>query len=441
MATNVATSNIKIEMVDFNQDLTIQYATIPTLFESQSPERQTTSVETQLSTEDEIRRFKGTIIDTKTNKIVHTGSFFPYEYISDEKEKCEEKMALLNHKFEDMNIQYSYEGTVIRIFYHCNKWYVSTHRKLDAARSKWGSDKSFKFLFEEALKESYNLTLTELFSLLNLRCQYTFMLMADENTRFVCQTNHHSKKVYFLSSTDPEVDMIKINFLPKPDVTFNTLNDAFNFVDGMVYPFLYQGLLLVHINGSQYRIINKEYANLFKVRNNEQSIPYRYLQLKTQNNQEAIENLKMLYPQHIPTFESHDKNVEKLVDIIYQEYTLRKQRNLLPADLTTVAQIDQKLYLFIKNRLFKFNGVVTPEIILELLWMEEPSNINHMIRMVKYNQRKEIDKQKLIVNLEMVNTPTNNIALKVDCAPKKKKIKYVKVPIEFSEFRCRKRLF
>jgi hypothetical protein len=210
----------------------------------------------------------------------------------------------------------------------------------------------------------------------------------------------------------------------------------------MTYPFTYQGFLLVHPDGSQYRIISDEYAKLFKVRNNEQSIPYRYIQLKGQNNHESIELLKKLFPQHNSTFESHEKNIEKLVDIIYHEYNKRKQRSLLPSDLSTVQQIDQKLYLFIKNRLLGIRGTtVTPEKILELLWSEDPSNLNHMIRMVKFNQRKESEEQKLIINFEKVNltqTPTSLIPTAGVCAPKKKRAKYTKVPVEFS---CRKKLF
>jgi hypothetical protein len=434
-----------IEVVDSNQDLTIQCATIQSLFECSSPSKKDQE-KIQFSTiagqsiENELRRCRGTIIDNKTNQVVQEGSFFPYEFTQSEQQQCKEKMVELNHKLEDMNVQYSFEGTIIRIFYY-KQWYVSTHRKLDSGRSKWGSNNSFKFLFEEGLKESYNISLKDLFIRLNLRCQYTFMLMADENTRFVCVPNH-PKKVYFVGSNDPESKYLKIDGLPKPSNQFDVVDQIFDFVQGMTYPFTYQGFLLVHPDGSQYRIISDEYAKLFKVRNNEQSIPYRYIQLKGQNNHESIELLKKLFPQHNSTFESHEKNIEKLVDIIYHEYNKRKQRSLLPSDLSTVQQIDQKLYLFIKNRLLGIRGTtVTPEKILELLWSEDPSNLNHMIRMVKFNQRKESEEQKLIINFEKVNltqTPTSLIPTAGVCAPKKKRAKYTKVPVEFS---CRKKLF
>lgn len=429
-----------IESVDSNQHLTIQCATIDSLFEGSSPKnpQKTLSVlDDQMNClfEDKLRRYRGTVIDIKTKDIVKEGSFFPYEFTEDEQQKCEEKMDSLDHKFEDFNIEYSCEGTIIRIFYHNQQWYISTHRKLDAERSKWGSNNSFKFLFEQGLKESYNLSLKDLLARLNLRCQYTFMLMADESTKFACVPNH-SKRIYLIGTTDPDIAFLQIDKLPRPQNTFKTLTDIFTFVKGMKYPFKYQGLLLVHTNGSQYRIISNEYSKLFKVRNNEQSIPYRYLQLKGQNDLESVELLKQLFPQHIATFEAYETYVSQLVDIIFYEYNKRKHRSS-----TSIEQIDQKLYLFIKNKLLKTCDIVTPDYILKLLWLEESSNLNRMIRMVKHNQKKEEYEQKLIVDLEKVNlnlTPDNPIPKQKIGAPKRKKVKYTSIPIDFS---CRKRLF
>ncbi|CCV01793.1 immediate early protein ICP-46 [Invertebrate iridescent virus 22] len=432
-----------VEVVDSNEELTIQCATIKSLFELSSPTKRNDVENVQFSTdnclfEDKLRRYRGTIIDNKTKNIVQEGSFFPYEFTHTEQEECVTKMANLKHDFKDMNIEYSYEGTIIRIFYH-KKWYISTHRKLDSGRSKWGSNNSFKFLFEEGLKESYNLSLKDLFAKLNLRCQYTFMIMADKNTRFVCTPNF-DKKVYFVGSNDSACN-IKIDALPKPSEKFETLKEVFEFVEKMRYPFTYQGLLLVHSQGSQYRIISDEYATYFKVRNNEQSIPYRYLQLKHQNDQVSIELLKKLFPDYISTFELNEQYIVKLVDVLMSEYNKRKQRSLLPNDLTTVQQIDQKLYLFIKTKLLVLPNVTTDKI-LELLWLEEPSNINQMIRMMKFNELKEKkEEQKLIINMEKIDlntTPNNPIPTTSTVAPKKKKTKFTKVPIEFT---CRKKLF
>jgi hypothetical protein len=402
-------SVLSYETVDCNQDLTIKCANIKSLFESQSSPLR---IQQEYNIpEDEIRRIRGVIIDNKTNQVVHKGNFFPYEYTESEQDKCISKMEELNHNFNDLTVQYSFEGTIIRIFYY-KKWYFSTHRKLDSGTSKWGSNKSFKCLFEEGLKEGYNISLKDLLNFLNLRCQYTFMVVADENTRFVC-TSDLSKKVYFVDSNDPNISL-KVDKLPSPNNEFNSLTQIFEYVKCMTYPFTHQGILLTHVDGSQYRIISDEYAKLFKVRNNEQSIPYRYIQLKTENNLEYVDLLKKLFPKYLSIFEEYDKYIKILVDTLYIESTKRKSnfaRDNLP-------QIDQKFYLFIKNKLLKVDKI-THEQVEKFLMMEEPSYINQMIRTIKYNQRKE-EKDKLTINFVNV--------IDDDKLEKKKKIKYTRIP-------------
>jgi hypothetical protein len=403
-----------IENVDYNSSLILQCAV----------NGEENSLYKDL-TEDEIRKVRGTIISKDTQKIVCNGGVFPYEFTENEKDEFIEKMAELNHKLEDMDIDYSYECTIIRVFYY-NKWYISTHRKLDSDRSKWGSNNSFKYLFEKGLKESYNLDLKDLLNSLNLRCQYTFMLMADENTRFVCNVKS-GKNVYFIGSDDHDFNL-NIERCDKPLLSLNA-DCIFKAVSELKYPFDYQGILLTHKSGSQYRIINSEYLRLFNVRNNEQSVPFRYLQLKAQNQPEMIKDLEMLYPKYIPTFEEYNKNVIKLSGIVYHHYLKRKNGSVME-------QIDQRIYLFIKNKLLKLTSV-TETTVLDLLWKEEPSNLNHMIKFVK-RMEKSITFQLNKLDLNGCLTPSDQPIIKQQANAPKKRVKYTNVMMEFST--CRRKL-
>lgn len=422
--------NITVDIVDSTPELSLQCATIQNVYESGSPKPDLKKpTESQLAidllTEDEVRRIRGTVIDNRTKRVVHPGGFFPYEFTEIDREKFDQKTTELHQNFNDMTVGYSFEGTIIRIFYH-NKWYVSTHRKLDANRSKWGSDKSFKILFESGLQDSYGLTLQQLINRLNLRCHYTFMVMADANTRFVCEVGD-GKKVYLVGTNDP-APSVNIDPLPVPNVKFETVDCVFNYVKEMTYPFAYQGLLLVHRSGSQYRVINSEYGKLFQVRNNEQSIPFRYLQLKTENASETIDNLKKLFPTYIPIFEQQDGYVDQLADFIHVEYTKRKQNN----PNNPIGPIDQHIYLFIKNRLMQHQNV-TQNQIKEILWSEKPSHLNKMVRLIKYQNKKE--QTKLVVEFDKIDLSPKTVVLN---APKKKKVKYIQIPVSLT---CRKQLF
>ena len=68
----------------------------------------------------------------------------------------------------------SYEGTVLRVWYYEGLgWFLSTHRKLSAAKSKWGHDQTFKQLFDRALR------------VLNLNWD-SFTATLDTNKIYVC---------------------------------------------------------------------------------------------------------------------------------------------------------------------------------------------------------------------------------------------------------------
>jgi hypothetical protein len=149
-----------------------------------------------------------------------------------------------------------------------------------------------------------------------------------------------------------------------------------------------------------------------------------------------IDKLKQLYPQYIPTFNLYNEYISKLAELIIQEYNKRKEKSLLPENLNNITQIDQRLYLFIKNKLIN-KGPVSQEKILYLLLLEEPSNLNNMIKVVKKHEK---EAQKLIIDLSKVDlnkTSNNSIPESSTNAPKKKRV-FTRVPIEYN---CKKKLF
>ena len=50
----------------------------------------------------------------------------------------------------------AYEGCLLRLFNFNNKWFLSTHKKINAFRSKWSSKDSFGLMFQNALQYEYN---------------------------------------------------------------------------------------------------------------------------------------------------------------------------------------------------------------------------------------------------------------------------------------------
>ena len=76
---------------------------------------------------------------------------FPYapEYNEYQTEELEEFIQPI---LKDSAIFDAHEGALIRMFFFLDKWYISTHRKLNAFKSKWASRDSFGTLFKRALE-------------------------------------------------------------------------------------------------------------------------------------------------------------------------------------------------------------------------------------------------------------------------------------------------
>lgn len=98
---------------------------------------------------DLVKNCRGVVFNGE--KVIMRG--FPYteEYTTDES-----SYRQFSETVGDDVTKYRYfdahEGALLRVFYWQDKWYISTHRKLDAFRSKWASKESFGQMFKNALE-------------------------------------------------------------------------------------------------------------------------------------------------------------------------------------------------------------------------------------------------------------------------------------------------
>ena len=96
---------------------------------------------------------------------------------------------LLKYQTENKIITKCYEGTLLSVFYHNNKWYVSTRRCLNSNESIWG-DKSHFDMFMDALNEDFN-TFT---NKLNKDNCYYFVLIHYQNKNIVDYESEFGKE-------------------------------------------------------------------------------------------------------------------------------------------------------------------------------------------------------------------------------------------------------
>jgi hypothetical protein len=111
-----------------------------------------------------------------------------------------ELQSVIQPDFSKCEFYDAHEGAIVRMFYFKNRWYICTHRKLDAFRSKWSSKHSFGASFKLALETEVenNSQLSAVLpttsenvlerfqSILDTTKQYMFLVRHNVENRIVC---------------------------------------------------------------------------------------------------------------------------------------------------------------------------------------------------------------------------------------------------------------
>lgn len=287
----------------------------------------------------------------------------------------------INNNTQKYTFYHSNEGTLIRVFY-CEtntKWYVTTHRKLDAFRSRWGSAKSFGELFEEALGNN-GTSITSLTEKLDKRNVYLFLLSSTSQTRMVCAA---PEKIYVLHvGTLVNGQTYSVDYsvgIPVPFPIQLDARDIASYAESLD-PRYYQGVIAFSESGDQIKIVNTNYKIYSQARGNEPSVMFRYLKIRSN----ATYNRMMfeLYPDYKTNFVAYENIIYKIAKTIHAAYINRfvnKQQVV----------VSQEEYRFVKEcHSFHIkdreHNKVTLAFVLSVLSMPEyVSTLNSIIKKLK----------------------------------------------------------
>lgn len=221
----------------------------------------------------------------------------------------------------------SYEGTVLRVWNHPEVgWFLSTHRKFSAAKSKWGHNQTFSQLFQRALSAINLGTWEEFTARLDPSKIYVILLRSFHENRKVC-LGLPEPTLYLIGTFDRTANF-KFEFtnesdiLPAPEeiTTIQSPDDLVAHVNVMD-PRMYQGVVMLNPDGSSGKVVNMEYDRLDKIRNNEPNVLYRFVQLRFQPEQLAV--FVQLYPEHQAKFQEWDDVMNKVAHNILRKYIER----------------------------------------------------------------------------------------------------------------------
>ena len=338
---------------------------------------------------------------------------FPYTIEYTENENQTDINENIVSVFDQCSFYEAYEGSLIRMFHYSDKWFLTTNRKLDAFRSKWASKESFGSFFKQALETEFetnerlksavsvdreNDDVIERFqSILDKSKQYMFLLLNNNDNRIVCSSPvrptvfHVGTFINFELNTE---DDIYLNYPKK--LEFKNINELYKYTDTIDYRHL-QGVIVFAPNNLQYKILNEEYYELYKIRGNEPSIKFRYLQVRM--NKKYNEGLKYLYPEYKDAFAEYENYIYDIANSIIGSYIDRFiKKNYVTVPLEEFQVVRECHSWHLQDRLF---NKINLNKVIDILNQQPATNINRMIRkriMEKTNPEKSKQLNENITN-------------------------------------------
>lgn len=273
----------------------------------------------------------------------------------------------------------SYEGTLLRLFYNDinNKWYLSTHRKLDASKSFWGSSETFGDRFNRFINSKD-------YELLDKNLNYMFLITPTESNRIVCTNNLN--KIIHVGTYDKNFNLsfeydIKIE-RPK-EFRFSSYEEFIKQVEDIDIT-SFQGIIISNIKTQQnIKILNSKYYYYNNIRGNVASINFRYLQIR--QDPDMKQELMRMYPDYVINFEQYENYLKKSVHNIHKNYILRFVKH-------QYVTVSQEEHVIIKlchewHKQDKKKNIVTKAKIIEIINGQTPVHLNRIIKLYKNEEK------------------------------------------------------
>jgi hypothetical protein len=133
-----------------------------------------------------------------------------------------------NSNWSNIVIQPCYEGTLLLVFNHNDKWYISTRRCLNAENSNWIKNLSYNKMFFDAMNNKFKL------EDLNKDYCYHFVLVHYKNKNIVNYSNlkPYYKELYQVMTTEKytlnEVEATVPNIMKVESKNFNDIDELLN---------------------------------------------------------------------------------------------------------------------------------------------------------------------------------------------------------------------
>lgn len=356
-----------IQIVDVNDDLELHHAVVCDDFSS-----------------DEIKAVRGHI-KTLDGKLVCKSFAYTPEILSSNAELVD---RFIKPFVEASAAAFtSFEGSLLRVWCFGDKWWISTHRRIDAFRSRWGSDISYGELFIQALTRN-SLNFDEWTSTLDKNNIYTFLLRNGRKNRIVC--DKYELPEIFLVGTFKRSDEGEFTYVDAsvsndtklqstPRVEYSSLEDIIAKVNSSD-PKADQGVVFIDKNGASAKLVNPAYDKLARLRNNEPSIIAAYAKLRT--TEQRAEFLE-LYSDLVEEFTRFETILDDICNNILRKYINRfiyRRVAILPPDQYGIMNNIHQMYLQSKRQNQSQKFKVDLELVRKVVFEQPAGNLVSMWR-------------------------------------------------------------
>jgi hypothetical protein len=310
------------------------------------------------------------------------------EYTQNDKALVE---TLIKNGGDNVKVFDSHEGCLLRLFFH-KKWYLVTHRRLDACKSRWSSTEYWGEMFKTALTMNYD----KFVDSLDKTLIYFFVVRNNSENRIVCVPPEKST-VYHVGTMLPNSDKgtgdlrtwttvfdIDIGITTPTEHVDTNVETLISYVEKNGYNTM-QGVI-VFTPDKIFKLYNTQYNDLLKVRGNEASIKFRYLQIRMDKVQREL--LMFLYPEYCNEFEKYEMFLYKISLELTHSYIARFVRGewkQVPKDeYETVIRPLREWHLENVSK-----NYICLETVINKLNSQSPQFLNKVIRRLKTNKARE----------------------------------------------------
>ena len=283
----------------------------------------------------------------------------------------------ITNNFQNLRFFYSLEGTLLRLYWNDinDKWYISTHKKLNARNSRWGSTKTYGEIIDSILPKDF-------YNSLNKDYCYLLILTPNEDNRIVCNT--YLNQLFHVGTFDKDFNLsydFDISIQKPVEVGFGSYFDLCEHLSNSTFPYYsHQGIIICNDQTqTNIKLINNIYNEFKKIRGNTPSVLFRYLELR--NDQNDISNLKMMFPTHIDKFNYYEELIHTISRKLFNEYMLRYVKHQFKEVTSFEHFILKQAHSWHHEN--KIENKMSKDKIYEIINKQSPSLINSLIKLYK----------------------------------------------------------